>query len=88
MNENAIEAHGLVKRFGDHPRWTGSTSRCPGHGLRVARAERCGKTTAVRILTTVLSPTAGPQVLGPDVVREADAVRPLIGLTGQYAAGR
>jgi ABC-2 type transport system ATP-binding protein len=46
-----------------------------------------GKTTAVRILATLLLPDAGSaRVAGRDCVREADAVRSLIGLTGQYAA--
>jgi oleandomycin transport system ATP-binding protein len=46
-----------------------------------------GKTTAVRILATLLRPDGGTaRVGGFDVVREADEVRSLIGLTGQYAA--
>jgi ABC-2 type transport system ATP-binding protein len=46
-----------------------------------------GKTTAVRILTTLLRPDAGhAEVAGLDVVRQADALRACIGLTGQNAA--
>jgi ABC-2 type transport system ATP-binding protein len=46
-----------------------------------------GKTTVVRILTTLLLADAGrAEVVGLDVVRDADAVRGAIGLTGQYAA--
>src|SRR5262249_7176744 len=46
-----------------------------------------GKTTAVRTLSTVLAPDAGrATVLGLDVVRDAEKVRALIGLAGQYAA--
>jgi ABC-2 type transport system ATP-binding protein len=46
-----------------------------------------GKTTAVRILATLLRPDAGrATVAGLDVVRDADRLRHLIGLSGQYAA--
>jgi ABC-2 type transport system ATP-binding protein len=46
-----------------------------------------GKTTLVRVLTTLLRPDAGrAEVFGRDVVRDAAAVRELIGLTGQFAA--
>jgi ABC-2 type transport system ATP-binding protein len=46
-----------------------------------------GKTTAVRILTTILQPDGGQaRVLGHDVAKEANLVRSLIGLAGQYAA--
>src|SRR5205807_9096477 len=41
----------------------------------------------VRVLATLLTPDAGrAQVFGHDVVREAAAVRELLGLTGQFAA--
>jgi oleandomycin transport system ATP-binding protein len=46
-----------------------------------------GKTTLVRILCTLLKPDQGrAEVLGHDVTRQPQAVRKLIGLTGQYAA--
>jgi ABC-2 type transport system ATP-binding protein len=46
-----------------------------------------GKTTTVRVLATLLRPDAGrATVLGYDVVREATALRRVIGLSGQYAA--
>jgi ABC-2 type transport system ATP-binding protein len=46
-----------------------------------------GKTTMVRILATLLKPDGGQaRVNGFDVVRQAEHVRSLIGLTGQYAA--
>src|SRR5262249_60351410 len=46
-----------------------------------------GKTTAVRILTTLLPPDEGSaRVTGFDVVRDAPKVREQIGLAGQYAA--
>jgi ABC-2 type transport system ATP-binding protein len=46
-----------------------------------------GKTTTVRILATLLQPDAGhATVAGFDVVRQAQEVRSVIGLSGQYAA--
>jgi ABC-2 type transport system ATP-binding protein len=46
-----------------------------------------GKTTTVRILATLLKPDAGTaRVAGYDVGREQDAIRRVIGLSGQYAA--
>jgi len=46
-----------------------------------------GKTTLVRVLATLLRPTAGrASVLGRDVVADPLAVRRLIGLAGQFAA--
>ncbi|MGH2411754.1 MAG: ATP-binding cassette domain-containing protein, partial [Chloroflexota bacterium] len=44
-----------------------------------------GKTTMVRILATLLKPDSGRALVeGHDVVRDAEKVRSLIGLTGQY----
>jgi len=46
-----------------------------------------GKTTVVRILSTLLSADGGAvSICGYDVVRDADAVRASISLTGQFAA--
>jgi ABC-2 type transport system ATP-binding protein len=46
-----------------------------------------GKTTTVRILTTLLEPDGGRAVVaGLDVVRDAEILRPHIGLAGQFAA--
>jgi ABC-2 type transport system ATP-binding protein len=46
-----------------------------------------GKTTTLRMLATLLRPDAGyAKVLGYDVVREADAVRGRVSLTGQFAS--
>jgi ABC-2 type transport system ATP-binding protein len=46
-----------------------------------------GKTTLVRLLSTLITPTSGEiEVAGLNVVREANEVRKIIGLAGQYAA--
>ena len=46
-----------------------------------------GKTTTVRILATLLRPDSGrATVAGYDVVRQAQELRTVIGLSGQYAA--
>src|SRR5712691_9486005 len=46
-----------------------------------------GKTTTVRILATLLRPDAGhATVAGFDVVKQADQLRSVIGLSGQFAA--
>ncbi|MCH8821548.1 ATP-binding cassette domain-containing protein [Patescibacteria group bacterium] len=46
-----------------------------------------GKTTLIRILTTLLSPDKGKAIVaGYDVAKEAQKLRSVIGLAGQYAA--
>ncbi len=84
----AIEAHGLVKRFGKTTALAGVdlTARA-GRVLGMLGPNGAGKTTAVRILATLLRPDEGTaSVCGYDVVRDAHRVRQLIGLTGQYAS--
>jgi oleandomycin transport system ATP-binding protein len=84
----AIEAAGLVKRFGK----TLAVDKVdlavtPGTVLGLLGPNGAGKTTVVRMLATLLRPDAGhARVCGADIVRQADRVRELIGLTGQYAA--
>jgi daunorubicin resistance ABC transporter ATP-binding subunit len=86
---NAIEAHDLRKTFGGEVRALDGVSFAVEEGtiFGLLGPNGAGKTTAVRILTTILSPDSGSgRVLGHDVVHEADTVRTLIGLAGQYAA--
>ena len=85
---NAIEATGLVKRFGKTTALDGvDLVARPGRVLGVLGPNGAGKTTAVRILATLLGPDGGQaSVCGYDVVRDAHQVRQLIGLTGQYAS--
>ena len=85
---NAIEATGLVKRFGKTTALDGvDLVARPGRVLGVLGPNGAGKTTAVRILATLLRPDGGQAtVCGYDVLRDAHQVRRLIGLTGQYAS--
>jgi oleandomycin transport system ATP-binding protein len=85
---NAIEATGLVKRFGKTTALNGvDLAARPGRVLGLLGPNGAGKTTAVRILATLLRPDGGQaSVCGYDVVRDAHQVRQLIGLTGQYAS--
>jgi oleandomycin transport system ATP-binding protein len=85
---NAIEAHGLTKRFGKTQALAGiDLEVAEGRVLGVLGPNGAGKTTAVRILATLLRPDDGTaRVAGHDVVKEPAAVRRAIGLTGQYAS--
>ncbi|WP_405954545.1 ATP-binding cassette domain-containing protein [Streptomyces phaeochromogenes] len=84
----AVLSEGLEKSFKE-------VRALRGLDLAVAEGTVCGllgpngagKTTAVRLLTTLLRPDAGSaRVAGHDLVREPDAVRRAIGVTGQYAS--
>jgi len=84
----AIEARGLVKRFGKTTALAGVdlTAR-GGTVLGLLGPNGAGKTTAVRILATLLRPDGGEaRVCGYSVEHDAYQVRQLIGLTGQYAS--
>jgi oleandomycin transport system ATP-binding protein len=85
---NAIEATGLVKRFGKTTALAGvDLVARQGRVLGVLGPNGAGKTTAVRILATLLRPDGGQaSVCGYDVLRSAYQVRQLVGLTGQYAS--
>jgi ABC-2 type transport system ATP-binding protein len=86
--KNAIETRALAKSFG-------KTRALDGIDLTVREGSvygllgpnGAGKTTTIRILATLLKPDGGhATVAGLDVVREPDAVRRRVGLTGQYAS--
>jgi ABC-2 type transport system ATP-binding protein len=84
----AIVVEGLTKSFGDVRALRGIDLSVPrGTVLGVLGPNGAGKTTAVRILTTLLRPDGGrATVEAYDVVRDAAAVRRVIGLSGQSAA--
>ena len=85
---SVIEAHGLVKTYGELRALDGLDLAVPeGTVLGLLGPNGAGKTTAVRILTTLLRPDGGSAtVAGADVVREPRLVKQRIGLSGQYAA--
>lgn len=83
-----IEARGLVKKYGDVVALDGLDLSVPeGTVYGLLGPNGAGKTTTVRILTTLLLPDSGTATVdGLDVVKKPNAVRRIIGLTGQYAA--
>ncbi|WP_231493509.1 ATP-binding cassette domain-containing protein [Alicyclobacillus macrosporangiidus] len=86
--EWAVEAHGLVKSFGSNRAVDGVDLKVrAGTIYGVLGPNGAGKTTTVRMLATLLRPDAGSaRIFGYDVVKEAQIVRQLIGVTGQYAS--
>jgi ABC-2 type transport system ATP-binding protein len=88
MSDTAILVEGLAKRFGDVVALDGIDFQVPtGTVFGLLGPNGAGKTTAIRILTTILPPDGGrAEVLGLNVVGQADEVRYRIGLAGQYAA--
>jgi ABC-2 type transport system ATP-binding protein len=87
-NDIAIEVEGLTKRFGSVVALGGIDFQVPAATIfGLLGPNGAGKTTAIRILTTILTPDEGrAEILGHDVVQEAEAVRYRIGLAGQFAA--
>ena len=86
-NEAGIFAEGLGKRYGDLWALRDVDLDVPqGTVLGLLGHNGAGKTTAVRILTTLLHPTEGrTAVAGHDVVADAAIVRTKFGLAGQQA---
>lgn len=86
--DNIIEAHGLIKKYGDVVALDGLDLTVPeGTILGLLGPNGAGKTTAVSILTTLLKPDSGSAtVAGNDVATSPGEVRKRIGLSGQYAA--
>jgi len=88
MSEPIVAVAGLAKQFPGTRALDGLTlsiDRGLVYGLLGPNGS--GKTTLIRILATLLRPTAGSaRVAGFDVVRDAARVRERIGLAGQFAA--
>src|SRR3954447_4792840 len=83
----AIEAQGLVKRYGDKAALDGVDLDVPrGSVCALLGPNAAGKTTAVRGLTTLTEPDAGTaRVAGHDVATDPLEVRRSIGLAAQDA---
>ena len=83
----AIEATGLVKRYDESVALAGvDLDVARGAVLALLGPNGAGKTTAVRILTTLATPSEGSaRVAGFDVVQEPVEVRRRIGLAAQDA---
>ncbi len=84
----AVEAHGLVKRFGDQRAVDGvDLTVHRGEVFGVLGPNGAGKTTMLKMLATLLPIDEGDaRIFGVDVRRKPHVVRQLLGVTGQYAS--
>ena len=83
--EKAIEANGLVKRYGEVQALDGIDLEVEaGTVFGLLGPNGAGKSTTVRILTTLSRPDAGTvRVAGVDALRDPVGVRRAIGVVGQ-----
>jgi ABC-2 type transport system ATP-binding protein len=88
MMEAVVHVENLVKKFGDFTAVDGvSFEVYRGEVLGYLGPNGSGKTTTIRMLLGLLRPTAGrASVLGFDVERQAESIRPLVGYMSQKAA--
>lgn len=84
----AIFTSNLKKSYGQKEVLKGiSLTVDPGTICALLGTNGAGKTTMMRILTTQIVPDAGQAaIMGHDVVRDADHIHQIIGLTGQFSA--
>ncbi len=84
----AIHISDLVKSYGSLEVLRGvNLDVAPGSIFALLGSNGAGKTTVIKILSTLLKPDGGTaRVNGFDVVTQADEVRKSISLTGQFAA--
>ncbi|MCE0450018.1 MULTISPECIES: ATP-binding cassette domain-containing protein [Brevibacillus] len=84
----AIEVKKLRKSFGDHEVVKGIDLRVKkGELFALLGPNGSGKTTTIHMLSTLLAPDGGTALIsGCDIVKNAQAVRKKISLTGQFAA--
>jgi ABC-2 type transport system ATP-binding protein len=88
MSDFIIDARDVHKAYGATKALDGVDLHvAPGTVLGLLGPNGAGKTTLVRVLATLLKPDSGSAtVAGLDVVTQAQEVRQIIGLAGQYAA--
>ena len=88
MTRNAIDVTGLRKAFGDKQVLDGIDLAVPaGSIFALLGPNGAGKTTTVNILSTLIRADAGEvRVAGHSVVDDPNAVRAVIGVTGQFSA--
>jgi ABC-2 type transport system ATP-binding protein len=86
--ESAIHARGLRKAYGDHVVLDGIDLEVPpGCVFALLGPNGSGKTTTVQILSTLIRPDGGEvRVGGFDLARQPEAIRGVIGVTGQFSA--
>lgn len=86
-NDLAVDARGLVKTFGDNRAVDGVDLQVQtGMIYGVLGPNGAGKSTTINMLSTLMRPDGGSAtIFGHDIVREAQIVRQLIGVTGQDA---
>jgi ABC-2 type transport system ATP-binding protein len=86
--QHAIEIGGLMKSYGDHAVLKGVDLTVPaGTIFALLGSNGAGKTTIVKILSTLLKPDGGTAAVnGFDVATQPGNVRESISLTGQFAA--
>ena len=84
----AIEVKGLKKSFGDNKAVDNLDLKVPeGMIYGVLGPNGAGKSTTINMLATLMRPDGGSaKIFGHDVVKEAQVVRQLIGVTGQDAS--
>ena len=87
-SHSAITVAGLRKSFGDQLVLDGIDLAVPqGTVFALLGPNGAGKTTTIQILSTLIGADAGQAyVAGHDVVEDPDAVRAVIGVTGQFSA--
>jgi heme ABC exporter ATP-binding subunit CcmA len=84
VSESALEADGLVRKYGERAALDGLSFSLPeGQTLGLFGANGAGKTTLLRVLATLLRPhEGGVKVLGAELPKESWKVRGRVGYLG------